>query len=377
MTALRWTDEFLESMRRVGDAPADDVVRMVIQQGIVSNVNQIMRVLVENDDLPVASLPPRVQQYLTQTDQLPAWADQEKLLAGSRLFNRYGPEIVLMLFGASLPVLYASHPGSEVLVATARMTHNIHRRIIETGQFVFDVTAEDAWKPGGSGIRTSQKVRLMHAATRYYLLDDPNWQQHWRADWHVPICQDDLVGTMLSFSVTVLQSLEICNITLSAEEKEAYLHLWKVVGYLLGIDERLLPDHYEEAVMLMENWMRRNHRPSPAGRELMQAMIDFWYLRVPGKIFDGVTTGWCRLWVGDQLADMLGVPPFNWTLNLLRIQMFIWKHEEMFEDRFPFYQAFTRFWTRALMRTLLAIERGGQRPDFRIPDSLQETWGLR
>lgn len=377
MTNLRWTDEFLESMRAVGDAPADEVVHSVIESGVVQDVNSIMRTLVENDDLPTAELPPLVQEYITTSAILPDWADHEKLRAGSRLFNRYGPEIVLMLFGASLPVLYAAHPGCEVLVATTRMTHNVHRRIIETGQFIFDVTAEDAWQPGGRGIRSTQKVRLMHAATRYYLLDDPRWQQHWRQEWQVPICQDDLIGTLLSFSVTVLQSLEICNITLTEEEKESYLHLWKVVGYLLGIDERLLPENYAEGAAFMENWMRRNHKPSEAGRELMKAMVDFWYLRVPGKVVDGVTTGWCRLWIGDKLADMLGVPPFNWTLNLLKLQMFIWKYEDIIEDRLPFYQAFTRFWTRNLMRTLLAIERGGHRPDFRIPETLQKTWGIR
>jgi uncharacterized protein Usg len=127
----------------------------------------------------------------------------------------------------------------------------------------------------------------------------------------------------------------------------------------------------------MQNWMQRNHKASAAGRELMQAMIDFWYMRVPGSVFDGVTTGWCRLWIGQEMADMLGVPQFNWTLNLLRLQMFVWKHEDYFEDRLPFYQAFTRFWTRGLMRTLLAIERGGQRPDFRIPERLREKWGIQ
>lgn len=370
------SDELMTAMRNVGDLRADAVVEQVLAMGNVGDVNGIMRTLVENDDLPTHELPAIVQDYLRDTAILPTWVDWELLREGGLLFNRYGPEIVLMLFGASLPILYAAHPGNEVLVATARMTKNIHRRIIETGQFVFDVTAPDAWQEGGRGIRTTQKVRLMHAATRYFLLKDPHWQDHWQAEWGTPICQDDLMGTMLSFSVTILQSLEISNITLTMHEKESYLHLWKVIGYVLGIDEQLLPANYPEAETLMTRWMARNHRDTDAGRELMKAMVDFWYLRVPGKLFDGVTTGWCRMWVGDQLADMLAVPQYNWTLNLLKLQVFVWKYEDKFEDFFPWYQAFTRFWTRNLMRTLLAIERGGKRPDFRIPASLQETWGI-
>lgn len=377
MTVERWADGLLDRMRREGDPAADDVVAALDKQGSVSEVNRLMRTLVENDDLPPDDLPQIVRDYLEETKQLPPWADSDKLRQGRELFNRYGPEITLMLFGASLPVLYAAFPGNEVLKATTHMTKNVHRRIIETGQFVFDVTDAEAWNGNGRGIRTTQKVRLMHAATRHFLWHHPGWKEHWKPEWLVPICQEDLAGTMLSFSVTVLQSLVKSNITLTLEEKEAYLHLWKVIGHLLGIREELMPENYDDAVVLLNKWMARNHKPTETGRELMKAMVDFWYLRVPGRIFDGVTSGWARLWVGDELADMLGVPRFDWTLNLLKLQILIWKYEDVFEDWFIPYQWFTRFWTRQLMVALLAIERNGKRPDFHIPVDLQEQWRIK
>jgi hypothetical protein len=377
MSDSRWTDELLDRMRCEGDPPADAVVQALFEQGNLESVNTLMRTLVDNDDLPPAELPPIVLDYLSSTNHLPVWTDHEKLKLGSDLFNRYGPEMVLLLFGASLPVLYAAHPGNEVLVATTRMTKNIHRRIIETGQFIFDVTDEKAWNGSGRGLRSSQKVRLMHAATRHYLAHHPNWRDHWKAEWLIPICQEDLAGTMLSFSVTTIQGLEISNITLTAEEKEAYLHLWKVIGHLIGVSDELMPTDYADAEILFNKWAARNHKDTPAGRELMKAMVDFWYERVPGTLFDGVTSGWARLWVGDKLADMLGVPPFNWTLNLLKLQILIWKYEDKFEDWFVPYQFFTRFWTRRLIVALLALERNGKRPDFQIPAALQEKWKIK
>jgi hypothetical protein len=377
MSNSRWTDELLDKMRREGDPPADAVVQALFEQGNLESVNKLMRTLIENDDMPPAELPAIVLDYLNTTSHLPAWADHEKLKLGSHLFNRYGPEMVLLLFGASLPVLYAAHPGNEVLVATTHMTNNVHRRIIETGQFIFDVTDLKAWNGSGRGLRSSQKVRLMHAATRHYLWHHPQWCEHWQPDWLVPICQEDLAGTMLSFSVTTIQGLEISNITLNAEEKEAYLHLWKVIGHLIGVKDELMPTDYADAENLFNKWAARNHKDTPAGRELMKAMVDFWYERVPGTVFDGVTSGWARLWVGDKLADMLGIPPFNWTLNLLKLQIFIWKYEDVFEDWFVPYQFFTRFWTRKLMIALMALERNGKRPDFHIPTALQEKWKIK
>jgi hypothetical protein len=373
---MRNLNELLADARDAGDPLADETIQTVSSSQDIGPVNQIMRALVENDDFPTAELPPPVRRYMDQSSALPSWANLEQMRHGGQLFARYGPEMVLMLFGASLPLLYAAHPGCEVLLATRQMTHNVHRRIIETGQFVIDVTEPEAWEPDGRGLLTSQKVRLMHAAIRHYLAKDERWREHWQAEWGTPICQEDLVGTMLTFSVTIIQKLEQSQITLNQSEKESYLHLWKVVGYLLGIEESRMPADYEEAEALLTLWMERNHQPNDTSRQLMKAMIDFWYLRVPGRTFDGVTSGWCRLWIGDELADAMDVPPFNWTRHLLTMQIQAWKVKDRFGDNSIPFQSFTRFWTRALMRALMLVERDGQRPDFRIPEQLQYQWGV-
>jgi hypothetical protein len=373
---MRDVNQLLNDGRNLGDPLADETIQAISSDRDIGPVNQVMRALVDNDDFPTAELPPPVKRYMEQSSSLPSWANLEQMRHGGQLFVRYGPEIVLMLFGASLPLLYAAHPGCEVLLATRQMTHNVHRRIIETGQFVIDVTEPNAWQPAGRGLVTSQKVRLMHAAIRHYLSKDVRWQEHWRAGWGTPICQEDLVGTMLTFSVTIIQKLELSQITLSRTEKESYLHLWKVIGYLLGIEENRIPANFDEAEALLSLWMQRNHRPNDTSRQLMKAMIDFWYLRVPGRLFDGVTSGWCRLWIGDELADEMGVPPFNWTRHLLTMQIQAWKIKDRLGDRSVPFQSLTRFWTRALMQALMLVERDGRRPDFRIPEQLQSSWGL-
>lgn len=372
----RWSDAVLDPMRDRGDPLADDAIRAVAASGRLDAVNRIMAGLVDNDDMPLADLPPELDAYLRTSRSLPPWVDHERLRRGRLLFVRYGPEMIQMLFGASLPILYAAHPGCEVLVATGQMTRSIQRRVIETGQFVIDVTEPDAFEPGGRGIVTTQKVRLMHAAIRCYLTTDDRWRAHWDPAWRTPICQEDLAGTMMSFSVTVCDALQRSNITLSAGEREDYLHLWRVIGHLLGIEDDLMPADYADAEALLARWKARNHRPNDSSRALMRAMADFWYERLPGRLFDGVTTGWCRTWIGDELADQLGVPPFGWTRSILRLQTTIWKYEDRLEDRFVPYEAFTRFWTRRLIKALLHVERGGQRPGFHVPPGLQAEWGV-
>ena len=77
--ADRWTDEFLDKMRCVGDPLADEVIMAVMQENGLDTVNKIFIHLIKNDDMVPKELPDRVQKYLDDTDDLPNWADPAKL----------------------------------------------------------------------------------------------------------------------------------------------------------------------------------------------------------------------------------------------------------------------------------------------------------
>ncbi len=54
------------------------------------------------------------------------------------------------------------------------------RCVFETAQLVVDGMTEGGLEPHAQGVRTAQKVRLMHAATRYMFRHDPEdqWDAH-------------------------------------------------------------------------------------------------------------------------------------------------------------------------------------------------------
>src|ERR1700694_2764300 len=114
-----WTDEFLDTMRNVGDPVADDAVGQLFASGDVPAVNSLMRVLVENDQPPANALAPPIRDYLAQTEPLPLWADPAKIKAGETLFWRLGPEIITNLLCYSLPFCYAGRNGVQVLSLTS------------------------------------------------------------------------------------------------------------------------------------------------------------------------------------------------------------------------------------------------------------------
>jgi ER-bound oxygenase mpaB/B'/Rubber oxygenase, catalytic domain len=219
-TPARWNDAQLDAMRQTQDIVADPVVAALFAAGQVDAVNSLMKTLVENDGLPPDALPPSVAAYLSATGGLPDWADPNKIAAGERVFWRYGPAIIAVLTCYALPFCYAGRKGVQVLALTARLRTNPTRRIIETAQMVVDVMRPGGLGAVGSGIRTAQKVRLMHAGVRCLIGQYPGW----KPEFDLPINQEDLAGTLVSFSSITIDGLERLGYPLADDEIEGYLH---------------------------------------------------------------------------------------------------------------------------------------------------------
>ncbi|HZD10294.1 MAG TPA: oxygenase MpaB family protein, partial [Candidatus Binatia bacterium] len=268
MRSERWNDAFLESMREVGDPEADAVIGDVVAHHGIAHVNDLMRSLVQNDEIVTGDFPPAVRDYLAESATLPPWADMAMIERGEQFFDDNWPIIVTLLFCASLPSAYAAHKGAQVLHLTQRMTQHVHRRIFETAQFVLDVMAPDGLSRTDRGIRSAQKVRLMHSATRNIIEHDPRWRSQWNEAWGVPINQEDMAGTLMTFSLQVLVGMKRFRIEMDPEDEEAYLHAWKVVGHILGVDEALLPSDLEDAQLLATTIFERQKGSSEAGLEL-------------------------------------------------------------------------------------------------------------
>jgi hypothetical protein len=368
----RWTPEFMDKMRTVGDPLADDVVNGIYRDHGVETVNALMLNLVQNDQIVTAGMPPAVLDYLSKSAVLPTWADPQKLARGSDLFCTYGLEIVFMLFCSSLPYLYANSKGQQVLMLTRRMTDRLHRRIVETAQFVLDVTAPGGFEPNGHAIRTTQKVRLLHAAIRHFIERVPEWEAKWKPEWGIPINQTDLAGTMISFSTLVVKGLRQMGLPVSHEDAEAYLHLWQVVGHILGIDQEMMPTDYKDSVDLMHRWARMYHAPSEGGRELTGVMISLLTSLVDTPVSRALIIDWVRFWCGGKVSNMLGVAPYNWAVVLQALQIALMRFTTRLEDSTSWAKRLTRTLQRNILLGLLDIQRGDNRSMFTIPEHLRD-----
>ena len=365
----RWTDAFLDHQRLIMDPPADDAVRGVIADQGISSVNDLLRSLVHNDRIVPADMPPRVRDYLEATSLLPTWIDPDQVHLGESLFGLYGIPIVMALFCASLPASYAAASGVQVLYLTAQLRTSARRRIIETAQMVVDVMAPGGLAPGGLAVRDCQKVRLMHAGVRQWVLASGKWNP----EWGLPINQEDLAGTLCTFTTAVFQALDRLDIKLSAEQQEAYFHCWRVVAHLLGVQPGMLPDNVADAWDLTNTIQRRHFRASEAGHAMTAALVEMMQEATP-RALKGLPHTIIRHCLGDEIGDLLGLPPADWTERVATRITGVLSASGRRKTRSRLYAGIMQRFDRRLIGRLVWVARGGDRPSFHIPEALQDTW---
>ena len=76
------------------------------------------------------------------------------------------------------------------------------------------------------------------------LLARPDWRVE---QWGIPINQSDTLGTNLLFSIGFIEGSKQWGLRFTHREVDAIIHLWRYIGYLIGIHEDLLPVDEESA----------------------------------------------------------------------------------------------------------------------------------
>jgi hypothetical protein len=367
---MHYTDEWLDSLRLMGDPEPDRIVAELHANGEIDEVNQILSTLLRNNQVVPLELPDNIEFWLRAHWRLPAWADPARIERGTQFFVEYGVPISLILPTAALIECYAAQKGVKVLCTTYRLGQNPYRRVAETAQFVLNIMSPGALSPEGMGIPTILKVRLMHSAIRVLMRHKNHWNG---AEMGVPVCQEDMLGSLLAFSCSVLRYMERLHMTFTAEEAEDYYYMWRVIGEMLGVKPEIIPTTLTAAYELAEVIKRRQQGPSPEGVKMTAAVLEMFAELIPGQMFDGIVPAVIRHLVGDQIADWMEIPRTHWTK--------LFAYDEPLIDFLDFLDRKTGKLADVVDRLGLAfLSRQAiagtdyQRTAFTIPEELHLAW---
>ncbi len=294
------TKKFLDKQRLVGDREAD----LLIAKTFASNQQGRLYELFKLDEVAIQLQPESdLKNFLIAQKPQPVWFNQKRLQKGQQLFKQYALEMMALLGAMSLPYCYAASPGNKALYLSDKMRNAPGKRLIDTASFVIAVLTPGTLEDGETGHIHINKVRLIHALSRYYLQKQPSWNM----DWGLPINQEDMAGTNLAFSYVILLGMQQSGYILSQREKEDFLFAWRYIGYQMSIDEKLLPSSFQEARQLANTIKTRNFKKTEEGIILTTELLGYYKASVPPEQADLVPSQ-IRYYLGEEVAEYIGLP---------------------------------------------------------------------
>jgi len=264
----------------------------------------------------VPEAPLAIRELIEHAEDVPVWVDWETCDRGGELLMRAGPLGGAVLGARSLVLGYASPAGNKPLAFSGRLKESAARRINETARFVQAVCRPGGMRPHAEGWQITVKVRLIHSQVRRMLLRSGRWDA---AAWGAPVNQHDMAGTTLLFSVAVIDGLRKLGMRVRREEADRYMHLWRWIGRVIGVDPDILPASEAEAMRLAELVSATMGAPDQDSRNLTRALFESPYegavtrrqrRDAERRAAFGRTV--CRELIGDELADALGVERTTW-----------------------------------------------------------------
>ncbi len=216
--------------------------------------------------------PPALRRFVAALEREPDWLDRGLLERGARAYRRLGRSRDDVLLALSLIGGYRYVGPADLLVATGGLTGTTAmRRLGETIAWGYAVSRPGGMGRDGEGFRVTAHVRAVHALVndRFERRDD--WDS---AALGLPVNRSDLAGTLALFSATAVLGVRVLGRRVPREDGHAIMHLWRYVGFLMGVDEDWLFADERAQHAFDHHLLHAQGGPTPAGAALTTALVE-------------------------------------------------------------------------------------------------------
>ncbi|HEY1134579.1 MAG TPA: oxygenase MpaB family protein [Nocardioides sp.] len=351
-TALREQDEVGARLAAALRLPAGRAGRVTHRQ---------LRVALADGIDAVPDAPAALRDFFAHVEATPAWVDLDLVEQGARIYRRLGQNAADVLLQLSLIGGYRFGGPPDLLVATGGLVgDSTRRRLAETQTWTASLShpgalRRDADGRWGEGWRLTVHVRAMHA------LVNAGFTADWDVErWGLPINQADQAGTLGLFDGVVLLGARALGVPVTPAESRAVMHLWKYVGWLLGVDEQWLVDDERERHRLNYHVLLAQGDVTPAGAELSQDIV-----RMLGTLPHGLwkrerTLSMLSLFLGRASMRDLGLPWRPPWAHAYLLGLNTWRYR--IDRRLPGGRARLDRWSEGVVTRVMADYFGTDTP---------------
>jgi ER-bound oxygenase mpaB/B'/Rubber oxygenase, catalytic domain len=424
-------DKTLTELSKIGDEPARAAVDQILK-GLGYSDPERLPADVRSKEFPtlVAQISTagdgEVGKFVSGGSEVDGKIDADLVQRAQSFFEDNGISIITALFHAALPEAYLGRRGVQVLGMTGELVTNWMRRIQLTGQLLITVLTPDpdvdddktTLHAGEVAAKAVRRVRLRHAAVRWLLNApfDPSlppltpggsisaptaWQMRMQligeAPDSQPLNQEDLLGTLGTFTTVTFDALAKLAVPFDDDDIEAYYHLWNVVGWHLGIgneaslrkldtgagkgrwkDNEIFPLAPGDLDAVFGRLRQRLQGPSDEGLRLTKTLLQEMSRPLPGPL-QGAPAFLVRYLIGDELANDLEIDKGGyWQLLIRRTGALECMAKRLRVNALGelTVSALSNTITRYALRTFV-VETSGGDPGFSLDPAVANRWGVQ
>lgn len=306
------------------DESADRLVKRLFETYGDKDARKLYLQLIHTfSEIDYTALPKEIRDFHQTSQENIHITYPDKIKLAAEYFQQNGHAMFLMLIAKCLPQLYSSYRGTKVLYETGYLVGKdndalVARRLMETAQFFIDIMSRDSFHPGKYGFFAATKVRIIHAYVRKFMWDK-GWNEKYAADYDQPVCQEDMMGTLLAFSVCNIEGIQKMGLLISDEEKDAVMYTWHIAGKLLGVEDAFNPESFEDGQLLFHHLIDKEKKLGVENKALVNAILNFMrsiftpgsMAKTPLKTYNKFPELLVSYLVGREIAPYIGLNYHN------------------------------------------------------------------
>ncbi len=231
----------------IGD-PLADAVAADLMSFSSRQVHTLLATVLQNPRELPPETPGSLRHFMAEALDLPEWFDEEIAMTASRAFLRNSDTVLAALVGGSIVEGFATLISKSFRIR-GRVTVSGVRRLKQNGLQLIEQYLPGGMSPLGDGWKLTLRVRLVHARSRMLIANSDEWS-HER--YGLPISAATVLLAGSAFSGRLMQHVAALGGDFSREEREAYVHVWRYTGLLIGIPKEILFHDEASAVRSFE-----------------------------------------------------------------------------------------------------------------------------
>ncbi|MXY57118.1 MAG: DUF2236 domain-containing protein [Gammaproteobacteria bacterium] len=220
----------------VGDPLADQAVEQLARVVAPEHVHRVIASTVDRYDDPPKDTPEALRELIRSAAFVPDWFDPEIAMKATRAFLRNSDMVLGGLVGGAIVEGFSTLISKSFRIR-GRITLNGVRRLKQNTLQLTEQFMPGGLEPGGDAWKLSLRIRLVHAQARMLIRQSDEWDA---PEVGMPLSMAHMLLGAAAFSGRLMQHVRRLGGDFSREEREAYVHVWRYTGLVMGIPESIM-----------------------------------------------------------------------------------------------------------------------------------------